>query len=64
MRPVAADSEGEEFSFFAEDDADVLEVANQIGGIGERRESVPKVDADFFNKFEDDFDESDMRPQA
>lgn len=29
-----------------------------------RREETQKVDADFFNRFEDDFDESDMKPAA
>ncbi|PRW51173.1 small acidic 1 [Chlorella sorokiniana] len=45
-----------------EDDAtDILEAANQVQ-LNDRREAPPKVDADFFNRFDDDADESDMRP--
>jgi hypothetical protein len=33
--------------------------------LNERRENQqPKADADFFNAFDDDADESDMRPAA
>jgi hypothetical protein len=29
-----------------------------------RESQAAKVDANFFNKFDDDFDESDMKPSA
>lgn len=40
---------------------DILEGSNQIS-IEDRKEVAPKVDADFFNSFDDDLDESDMIP--
>lgn len=50
----------------ADDAIDILEAANQVN-LNERREGAreqAKVDADFFNRFDDDADESDMRPSA
>lgn len=44
----------------ADDATSLLEASNQIS-ISERREQH-KADADFFNAFEDDVDESDMKP--
>lgn len=66
FRPGGEDSGEEQLSMFLEDEtADVLEVSTQMN-ISERRreDSTPKVDADFFNSFDDDFDESDMKPAA
>jgi hypothetical protein len=47
--------------FPAEDD--ILEASNHIS-ISDRRDGQAKVDADFFNKFDDDADESDMKPST
>lgn len=49
----------------ADDATDILEAANQVQ-LNDRREGQhqAKVDADFFNRFDDDADESDMRPAA
>jgi hypothetical protein len=54
------------FTHIAEDD--VLEAAsNHHAASGseqqqQRKDTAPKVDADFFNSFPDDLDESDMQP--
>ncbi|KAL4419429.1 hypothetical protein ABPG77_006356 [Micractinium sp. CCAP 211/92] len=74
MKPVPAPalSDEEELlglgaAIYEPDDAiDILEAANQVN-LNERREGAreqAKVDADFFNRFDDDADESDMRPSA
>ena len=46
----------------ADDAIDVLEASAAIG-VGDRRgeAAAPKVDAEFFQAFDDDLDESDMR---
>lgn len=47
------------------DDADLLEAGPSPHNLSEVREAqAAKVDANFFNKFDDDFDESDMKPSA
>lgn len=46
----------------ADESADVLEVSTQMNISERRNEAMPKVDADFFNRFDDDFDEGDMKP--
>ncbi|KAL4444101.1 hypothetical protein ABPG75_011838 [Micractinium tetrahymenae] len=74
MKPVPAPTLSDEEAadalasglYEADDAVDILEAANQVN-LNERREGgreQPKVDADFFNRFDDDADESDMRPSA
>jgi hypothetical protein len=53
------------FMMLTDESADVLEVSTQMNISERRNESAPKVDSDFFNRFDDDFDESDMsKPTA
>lgn len=48
----------------ADDATDILEAANQVQLNDRRDNQQPKADADFFNRFDDDADEADMRPAA
>jgi hypothetical protein len=48
----------------ADDATDILEAANQVQLNDRRDAQQQKVDADFFNRFDDDADESDMRPPS
>lgn len=50
----------------ADESNDVFEASLSPSNITDLREPVnqTKVDANFFNKFDDDFDESDMKPTA
>lgn len=54
---------GEEDNLMGFDDVDILD---SHAGPSDRRESAQQklVDADFFNAFPDDFDESDMQPSS
>lgn len=63
MKPSPSqDNEGSELGFFEDDATDILEAANQVQLNDRRDNQQPKVDADFFNRFDDDADESDMNP--
>jgi hypothetical protein len=50
----------------ADESNDVYEASLSPSTISDLREHAnqTKVDANFFNKFDDDFDESDMKPSA
>jgi hypothetical protein len=48
----------------ADDATDILEAANQVQLNDRRDAQQQKVDADFFNRFDDDADESDIRPPS
>lgn len=58
------DAESQELALFEDDATDILEAANQVQLNDRRENQQAKVDADFFNRFDDDADESDMRPSA
>ncbi|KAI7842489.1 hypothetical protein COHA_003843 [Chlorella ohadii] len=59
--PTSEEQDSQELNAFEDDATDILEAANQVQ-LNDRREQPPKVDADFFNRFDDDADEGDMRP--
>jgi len=50
--------------YAAEEAGDVVEVSTRTAFHDREKEGPPKVDANFFNKFDDDFDESDMKPSS
>ncbi len=66
MKPeISADDSGEELGLPipVDDDNDILDVSPHIS-VNEQRETASKVDNNFFNRFDDDFDESDMKPAS
>lgn len=66
MKPeLSGEDTGDELGLAlqVDDDNDVLE-ASSHPSLSENKESVAKFDTNFFNRFDDDFDESDMKPSA
>eukprot|EP00193_Tetraselmis_chui_P011489 CAMPEP_0177779160 /NCGR_PEP_ID=MMETSP0491_2-20121128/16407_1 /TAXON_ID=63592 /ORGANISM="Tetraselmis chuii, Strain PLY429" /LENGTH=71 /DNA_ID=CAMNT_0019298617 /DNA_START=256 /DNA_END=471 /DNA_ORIENTATION=- len=55
------DDEGDTMSLSLDDGESLLLGGSEMGGLNQGDKII---DADFFNKFKDDFDESDMKPKT